>query len=558
MAEKKLRESQVDLSRIDSEIDAVNTRIDGLGKVFNYKGRVDSADLLPSSGNKEGDLYLVGLSADPDKAEYFWTGLAWEYLGNTSNQNYATETRSGIIELATAEETKAGTDSKRAVTPATLKQVIDTKADLVNGIVPDNQLPASATSAADKTLSNVSTIDPNSKVQFELNNKADLDLANTGRITNCVTKIPQDIKLELSDGTLTLKAGSKVYVPNGPGVFKEIITSKDITRNVSNENNFLYTTTPNSTLTDIQAVGGANISSCYSGQTQPEIFSYWYDTTNNKIYSESVSDSKLRSLPICVIQNNKLSVFNGFGYIGSVAFILPGVECLLVNGRNTDGSLRSVLTKISKFLIPDHISDISRTEIYIRGTSSSVAVEKGGYIYKEQDNIFYFGTEARNACLAYYIERDSNGKILSLTPKPVFHAADYFDCVSKYGDTMTGALKVPTPATSANDTTVPTTAWVRNYIVGFPNFSAGITIDALDPSTYTAPSNGWVHFVTSGGSDGRNTLNINGTQVYYQANQGSGASACSCFLPVKKGDKIKLTKSGGNPVVETQKFYPSI
>lgn len=34
-------------------------------------------------------------------------------------------------------------------------------------------------------------------------------------ITNCLTHIPQDIKLELVDGTLTLKAGSKLYVPNG-------------------------------------------------------------------------------------------------------------------------------------------------------------------------------------------------------------------------------------------------------------------------------------------------------------------------------------------------------
>ena len=33
-------------------------------------------------------------------------------------------------------------------------------------------------------------------------------------ITNCITKIPQDIKLELVDGTLTLKAGSKIYDGN--------------------------------------------------------------------------------------------------------------------------------------------------------------------------------------------------------------------------------------------------------------------------------------------------------------------------------------------------------
>ena len=34
-----------------------------------------------------------------------------------------------------------------------------------------------------------------------------------GQITNCLTKIPQDIKLELnSDNTITLKAGSKLMI----------------------------------------------------------------------------------------------------------------------------------------------------------------------------------------------------------------------------------------------------------------------------------------------------------------------------------------------------------
>ena len=37
--------------------------------------------------------------------------------------------------------------------------------------------------------------------------------------TNRILEIPQDIKLELNNGTLTLTAGSKVYVPNGAGVF---------------------------------------------------------------------------------------------------------------------------------------------------------------------------------------------------------------------------------------------------------------------------------------------------------------------------------------------------
>lgn len=33
--------------------------------------------------------------------------------------------------------------------------------------------------------------------------------------SNRIVSIPQDIKLELNDGTLTLKAGSKVWYPDG-------------------------------------------------------------------------------------------------------------------------------------------------------------------------------------------------------------------------------------------------------------------------------------------------------------------------------------------------------
>ena len=47
------------------------------------------------------------------------------------------------------------------------------------------------------------------------NNYVTTDLSNSPYTTNRILEIPQDIKLELNNGTLTLKAGSKVYVPNG-------------------------------------------------------------------------------------------------------------------------------------------------------------------------------------------------------------------------------------------------------------------------------------------------------------------------------------------------------
>ena len=211
----------------DSKTEAINTsnaytdnKVAALGKVFNYKGRVDTKADLPATG-EDTDLWLVGLEADPDKAEYFWDGAEWEYLGNTSNQNYATIDAPGIIELATKEETLTGTDAAKAITPYTLKagldlkadnvdlvdhvsdknnphevtktqiglsnvdntsdadkpvssatqQALNMKADLVDGIVPDSQLPAQVINAAKNDLSNVTSIASTSKVQTELDGK---------------------------------------------------------------------------------------------------------------------------------------------------------------------------------------------------------------------------------------------------------------------------------------------------------------------------------------------------------------------------------------------------
>ncbi len=54
-----------------------------LGKVFRLKGRVDSTEALPATGNKEGDVYLVGAENDTDMKEYYWTGTIWDYMGTT-------------------------------------------------------------------------------------------------------------------------------------------------------------------------------------------------------------------------------------------------------------------------------------------------------------------------------------------------------------------------------------------------------------------------------------------------------------------------------------------
>lgn len=56
------------------------------GKVFNIKGEVPSKDDLPTSGNTNGDVYLVGPQKDGSYDEYFWIDKdnKWEFMGSAT------------------------------------------------------------------------------------------------------------------------------------------------------------------------------------------------------------------------------------------------------------------------------------------------------------------------------------------------------------------------------------------------------------------------------------------------------------------------------------------
>lgn len=59
--------------------------------MLDFKGRVDSVDDLPSTGNKKGDVYSVGPESQLNRPEYFWTGTSWEYFGQIVDlSGYAT------------------------------------------------------------------------------------------------------------------------------------------------------------------------------------------------------------------------------------------------------------------------------------------------------------------------------------------------------------------------------------------------------------------------------------------------------------------------------------
>ena len=76
-----------------------------IGTPINVQGRVDNVQSLPSSGNKNGDMYFVGPESSDDLAEYVWINNKWEFLGKLGvTVPDASESEKGVVKLATQNE----------------------------------------------------------------------------------------------------------------------------------------------------------------------------------------------------------------------------------------------------------------------------------------------------------------------------------------------------------------------------------------------------------------------------------------------------------------------
>ena len=258
-------------------------------------------------------------------------------------------------------------------------------------------------------------------------------------ITNCLLEAPQDIKLEIVDGVITLKEGSKVYVPNGPGIFEERTTSIDLTAtSTTNGQGIIYLNQ------DGALVVAEGTSKTVSGATDSLVgrtWHVWYDTTNNKIvrYRENVETPDYQcSFPLALITvyNDAISsidqVFNGFGYIGSTVFALPGVKGLVPNGRNTDGSLKNTIYDVANVSTYTWNSSYSGTFENFILTNNQIAGNGGWAEYREKENLLWNKDINSPFSGIPIIELTIlSGAITSFTPKLPFHAVDYFDYQTK-------------------------------------------------------------------------------------------------------------------------------
>ena len=277
------------------------------------------------------------------------------------------------------------------------------------------------------------------------------DGLSTSQITNCITKIPQDIKLELNEnGTLTLKAGSKVYVPNGAGKFDVVTVQSDKswgqTTYASGNIMLFYRSKYN----DLFAL---NDYACYSGTSSPTAINnmIWYDTANGKIKWTNNKGSNWNDEGLSLPLNNSPytngtgftsidQVFNGFGYIGNSWFRLQGVKPLYPNGFNTDGSYNNISTESTKVDVYTPTNNRSGDLVIesngiVSGVvkeinSKSDAAGFGNYYVLSENKHYYYNDSTWTHLIRANIGKvtyDSTGRITSFNPKTTFQAVDRND-----------------------------------------------------------------------------------------------------------------------------------
>lgn len=348
---------------------------------------------------------------------------------------------------------------------------------------------------------------------------------NKSQITNCITEIPQNIKLELNNGVLTLKAGSIVTVPNGfeadgkTPKFDYVSIESDLTLTATQTNTyqeFLFINPHN----QFEAVPS---SYCTSGGTKPTTFfgshAVWYDTTNNRLKLTSNSGSSWVEglcLPIALFTITTTAitsinqVFNGFGYIGSTIWVDKGVKGLIPNGRNEDGTLNNIeftTEKVTTISVSDPIKYFG-----IKLEGGLKAGVYGDWLYNESTNTVQIGNDIYTWMYGGTLTC-TNGVISNFQPKLPFKVIDKYE---------------------ASGLSMPSSKYID------------LTLGASG-TIYTAPANGWVSVNKTATASNQN-LDIGSSGVGFDIHSSSNGQWLCVSTPVRKGTTFYVNYTAGGAV----------
>lgn len=492
-------------SYVNSAIDEATTNISDI--VSDAEGSI--TNIAVTEANK-------AIANAAQEATYTATANVNSYVDGTVKPSLQT-----YVDQAQEDANSAATSMEQAALSATAASnyASNASADADNA-AESAGLAANSAAAAATSKTNAKTSETNAKIWAEGTDaqvqalggeksakgwaKASTNLDYTN-ITNCITEIPQDIKLELKDGVLTLKAGSKVYVPNGfesngtTPKFNAIVIASDYVYNAD------FGINHSSLLSFDQNGSGVGLitSSWYSGTTAPTSDKHmlWYDTNTNKIkwttdYGTTWAEWSI-CLPIARITIGDAynvitsidQVFNGFGYIGSTVFALPGVKGLIPNGRNADGSLKNIEWKAASVITFTHGNPFAGIFYFgVFDNLQALATYEKKVTYYNQDKNIVVDTYQEPDVDRYgwslwgTLTQESTGRITSFTPKTAFHAVDYSDYARKADNDLSNvASNIDYIVESGGDDS----KWYKKYKSGWIHQGGAAVVASSVPQAIT-------------------------------------------------------------------------
>ena len=222
---------------------------------------------------------------------------------------------------------------------------------------------------------------------------------------------------------------------------------------------------------------------------------------------------------------------------------------------------------------------------YLLSYQQAYIMQRGIPEYLDTET-YYEGSFVSKASGALYVSKvdnntghdpalDSTETYWMKFPTPAEVAANY---VAKAGDTMTGALTVQanisstgnitagtsmntvTPAANSNDTTVPTTEWVRTFLgsinmLGRMNFNAAVQGTLQSGESYTVPSKGYLILCVYavpvpsqyGNSPGLSTAYVQGAIVGKSTTPDSTTTSTNVVVvPVSQNDVLSCQANRGS------------
>lgn len=382
--------------------------------------------------------------------------------------------------------------------------------------------PEPVESSNDQNIATTSFV--NKTVDKKVGNEINSNLLNY--TTNRILEIPQDIKLEINNGSITLKAGSKVY----DGLGNSYIVPNDI-----------VASTPGGSQSKQLICVKKDFSQLFFVGVNP------YDTDLTFNQTTGMSDYQgveIGYLPIGISTKNDTQytsieqVFNGFGYIGSTVFMLPNIKFLFTSGVSDKSSYNTTTI----------INDSVRTYT-TEGSFTKDGFFLGCDFNYEDKTLVYFGLYNNDTIVSGTKPNASN--VIWFNPNLGYGqgmnnegnlSGKYYSI--KYGTvSITNSIITDFNIYGNGVNTINTYQRAELAVMSMPsNRYIDLTLGASS-STYTAPANGW--FVVNTHLTNGNWLAItNETNNYRDISVNNINLDVIVSAPVKASDVVNISYSG--------------